>query len=410
MAQAQQTITLFRPLPYQVPIVAALTGDNGYKYVTACLSRRIGKSLTAKNVLLYWALREQCNIGYVVPTGVLARKFLREIVSVLSCTGLVATSNTTDMFIKLTNGSMISFLSAQAADGNRGVGYKYLIYDEAAFIIESTYLSVFKAMELEAAKVFYISTPCGGSGFFYTAFKKGQDKKKYPQYISFRTTLEEANLYDPLTIQDIKDSTPTAIYRQEYMCEFLSGGISCFGDISRFLSAKPFAPTRRLFAGIDFSSTGTDETVLTIVNEGCEMVAQYTYKIGNSQSIDDMAKKLNEWKVCYCLAETNSMGSLSIDYLKKKYHNIEGITTTNSSKREYVENVIYNFQNNIGGLINDAITVQEFNQFVMKYTSTKKVTYTAISDSLHDDRVISYCLACWACSKKNRRGKYNINF
>lgn len=406
---AKTNIKLMKPLWYQLPIIKALE-DSIHKYITACLSRRIGKSLIAKNIAVKWALSEVCTIGYITPTGDLSRKFIRELCAKLSGSGLIANSSLMDKYIQFTNGSIIYFMSAESGDGNRGSGFKYLIYDEAGFIGDDVYMSVFKPMELQAKKVLTISTPNGASGFFYERYSYGTDEnEKYKRYISFTCTLEECGLYDALTISEIKDSTISAIYAQEYLCKFVRGGISCFGDISKLLIEHLAEPTKKLYGGIDFSGDGSDETVLTIVNEHYEMVLQKTYKIGNSDSIDDMAKVLNANNVTYCYAESNSMGSISIDYLKKKFRNVIGVATTNESKRDFVEAVINNFEHNVGGILDEAQTKLQFNSFVMKYTATKKITYGNISDNIHDDRVIAYCLASKACRDKNKVGVYTLN-
>jgi len=398
-------VTLFKPKDYQQPIIAALF-DTFHKYVTACLSRRIGKSLTAKNVMLAWALKEKCTIGYVTPTGDLARKFIKEIVGSLEGSGVVRSSNSVDKFIEFANGSLVYFMAAGAKDNNRGSGFVYMIYDEAAYIPEETYMKVFKPMELQAKKVFCISTPNGAVGFFYRFFQNGNStEKRHCRYISFLTTIEESGLYTEQDIDEIREETTKMVYEQEYLCKFLSGSISAFGDISAFLKCN-FERTERLFAGIDFSGDGTDETVLTITNDRDEMILQRYYKIGNSHSIDCMAKALIEYKVAYCLAELNSMGSISLDYLKKQFKNIEGITTTNESKRDYVENVINNFENGKGGILKDSTTELQFNSFITKLTPTRKITYGNISDNIHDDRVISYCISCWAHRIKGKTGTY----
>lgn len=402
-------ITLMKPLWYQKPIIGALENKE-HKYITACLSRRIGKSMIAKNIAIKWALSDVCSIGYITPTGDLSRKFIRELCTKLSGSSLIIGSSVNDKYIQFVNGSVIYFMSSESGDSNRGNGYKYLIYDEAAFISDNVYMSVFKPMELEAKKVLTISTPNGAMGFFHERYTYGNDKnEKHKRYISFKCTLEECGLYDNETIAEIRDSSTRIIYSQEYLCEFVSGGISCFGDLTNVL-LNTFAPkTEKLFAGIDFSGDGSDETILTIVNDKYEMVFQKCYQIGNSQSIEDMAKILNEYRVSFCYGESNSMGSISIDFMKKTYKNIEGYATTNESKREYVEFVINNFEHKIGGIIDNEGTKLQFNSFVMKYTPSKKITYSNISDNIHDDRVISYCLACLACRNKTKKGIYTIN-
>ena len=91
-------IVLPKLLWYQEPVVKALE-DNLHKYVTFLASRRIGKSLVAKSMAIRWCLSERCNVGFVVPVGDLARKFIKEIVETLKGSGAVVGSNTVDKFV-----------------------------------------------------------------------------------------------------------------------------------------------------------------------------------------------------------------------------------------------------------------------------------------------------------------------
>ncbi len=401
-----RVVTLFTPKEYQKPIIESLFNAQ-IKYTICCMSRRIGKSLTAKNVVLYWLLNRKCSVGYITPTSDLSRKFIKEMVTILEDSGLVKSSNTVDKFITFFNGSIIYFMSAEGRDNNRGSGFDYLVFDEAAFISTDTYLKVFKPMELQAKKVLMISTPNGSSGFFYEAFDKGQNSGY--RYRSFKTTLDECGLYDDETVEEIKQGTTRAIYAQEYNCEFVSDDVSAFGNFTAMVAEEYFTPTERLFAGIDFSGDGANNTVLTIVNERCEMVSQHVFAKGDSKSIDDMARILNAHNVAHCFAETNSMGAISIDYLRKQFRRVEGIATTNTSKRAYVENTILNFEQGIGGIVDKNSTVLEFSNFTMKRTSGGNITYGGLSETINDDTVISYCLACWSVRIKGKRGKYTLS-
>ena len=179
-----QTILLPKMLWYQEPVLKALT-DKTTKYIIWNASRRIGKSLLAKSVCIHWALSSRCNISYVLPTGDLCRKFLKEIVEALQGSGAVIASNTMDKFITFANGSNIYFHSSESF--SRGTGAKYLVFDECAFIDTDTYTAVFKPMELQAEKVYMCSTPNGVGGAFYDYYNKGKTVTK--PFKAFATTL-----------------------------------------------------------------------------------------------------------------------------------------------------------------------------------------------------------------------------
>ena len=292
-------IVLPKLLWYQEPVVKALE-DNLHKYVTFLASRRIGKSLVAKSMAIRWCLSERCNVGFVVPVGDLARKFIKEIVETLKGSGAVVGSNTVDKFVQFANGSLLYFHALDAF--SRGAGnYKYMIFDECAFLTDETFNAVFKPMTLESKKVYFCSTPNGIGGVFYDNYNRGCSGVSNPRYISFKCTLEESGLYSDEDVQEIKDTTPRAIYEQEYCCKFLSGGISAFGDITPRLVNEDTtrAKYKRLYGGIDFSGAqgSNDSTVLTIVNEDGEEIFMKMWPSGNVSTMREIAQILKSWGV-----------------------------------------------------------------------------------------------------------------
>lgn len=403
-------IVLPRLLWYQKPVVDALEAKR-YKYVTFLASRRIGKSLIAKCMAIRWCLSSRCNVGFIVPVGDLARKFIKEIVELLKGSGAIVGSNTVDKFIQFVNGSLLYFHALDAF--SRGAGnYKYMIFDECAFLTDDTFNAVFKPMTLEAKKVYFCSTPNGVGGVFYDAYNRGCSGSANPRYISYKCTLEESGLYAPEEVQEIKDSTPAAIYEQEYCCKFLSGGISAFGDISeRLVKGETFVHGQRLYGGIDFSGAkGTnDSTVLTIVNEDGECVLMQSWRSGDVQTMKDIASILKAHNVRMTYAEENSIGAISIELIKQEWRKVTPFVTSNTSKREIVENVIVMFQNGRGTLPDTDEVRSQFGSFVQTRTAGGKITYNNLRDDIHDDIVISYCLAQYARKQGEQRGSYVIS-
>ena len=404
-------IVLPKLLWYQEPVVKALE-DNLHKYVTFLASRRIGKSLVAKSMAIRWCLSERCNVGFVVPVGDLARKFIKEIVETLKGSGAVVGSNTVDKFVQFANGSLLYFHALDAF--SRGAGnYKYMIFDECAFLTDETFNAVFKPMTLESKKVYFCSTPNGIGGVFYDNYNRGCSGVSNPRYISFKCTLEESGLYSDEDVQEIKDTTPRAIYEQEYCCKFLSGGISAFGDITPRLVNEDTtrAKYKRLYGGIDFSGAqgSNDSTVITIVNEDGEEIFMKMWPSGNVSTMREIAQILKSWGVRMTYAEENSIGAINIELLKQDWKKITPFVTSNTSKRDIVENVIVMFEKGKGTLFDRPEVRTQFSSFIQDKTKGGKITYHNVRDDIHDDIVISYCLAQYARKMGEKRGKYNIS-
>ena len=73
--------------------------------------------------------------------------------------------------------------------------------------------------------------------------------------------------------------------------------------------------------------------------------------------------------------------------------------TTNSSKREVIEQMQVEIANQAFTLLDENMLKTEFASFVMKSTKSGLITYENMSDNLHDDIVISVALARWAARK-----------
>ena len=202
---AERKIEFPSLLYYQKPVVKALENKSA-KYVTFLASRRIGKSLIAKCMAVKWCLSEnRINVGFIVPTGTLAVLFIKEIVQNLQGSGAILASNVVQKTIQFVNGSGLYFHSAEA--WGRGAGnYKYLIFDECAFLDEETYNSIFQPWTLEAKKIYFCSTPCGVGGVFYDMYHKGLTGNR--RYQSFSCTLEDSGIYDTQNTLELQESTP----------------------------------------------------------------------------------------------------------------------------------------------------------------------------------------------------------
>lgn len=392
---------------YQDEVAQALESKrkDAPKYITWLASRRIGKSVLCKCIAVKWCLDKKQNVGYVVPTSALARDFLREILTEIKGTGLVLSSNVIDGYILFANGSVLRFLSAEGFQ--RGLTFHKMIIDEASFLDTQNYLETFVPMQVNCDRVVMVSTPMGVGGAFYDNYQRGLTNDKH--YKSFKTTIYESGLYQDEEIEVLKKSMPDAAFSQEFLCEFLSGGISAFGQhyLDRLTNeTKP--KTKKLFAGIDFSGakdTGTDETVLFIVNENYETVFFKTWAHGDFKTLNEIGEILKAWGVTCAYGEENSIGMLAIEQIKKIYRGIVGWQQTNTNKRYIVDNVITNFEQGKGSIPDTPSVKLQFGNFVRKQLKTTW-TYENLNTHVHDDIVIAYCLACAACKANMKKGNY----
>lgn len=296
---------------------------NNNKISIALCSRQIGKSTLAKYLVLCWLFESNKDIGYITPTLKLAKKFYQDLMDIIP-SSLLRVSNGTDLVIKSITGSTLSFSSAEQSNKIRGNTFNYLLLDEFAFMKDSSKLwnGILKpTIKNKGEKVLFISTP-NGKNYFYEL------TKIYP-------TIKRTIYDDPFisNIDSIRSETPEYLFRQEYLCEFIEGNESIFTNFE----CQPTLLSGSLYCGIDFSSIGKDETILTYIDKSYNVEQELI-----SGSIDEKYSKIVESfkrrNPIFILGEKNSIGEVMINDINKlSKYKINRFLTTKDSKAKLVK-------------------------------------------------------------------------
>lgn len=379
------------------------------KYILAAMSRQIGKSVLCKVLCTKWLLEPNKEIGYLTPALKLSKKFFNDLTSVIP-ESLLVKSNASDLVIQSVTGSTLYFYSAEQGNRIRGNTFDYLILDEAAFYKEDDganhiwYSILQPTIKVKGKKIIMVSTPNGCQGFWYDLIQRAI--KGQPGYAYIKRTIYDDSMCND--IEEIKDSTPDLMWRQEYLVEFIAGANSfftsyhnCYDDTMQFNWNQP------LWAGIDWSSTGKDETIVTFIN-GLNQVIQYNIEGDLDDKYRLIANLINSHSLKGIYAEDNSIGSVMINELKKllKQKNIlKSFTTTNDSKTEIVTELALAFEKN-ELTYNDLQLDRQLGAFGYSISKSKKLTFEGKGE--HDDRVMSLALALKA--KKDLIGYSASNF
>ena len=364
------------------------------KFVFAAMSRQIGKSVLCKVLCTKWLLEPNKEIGYITPSLKLAKKFFNDLTGIIP-ESLLVKSNASDLILQSITGSTLYFYSAEQGNRIRGVTFDYLVLDEAAFYKEDTganhiwYSILQPTIKVKGKKIVMVSTPNGQSGFWYDLIQKALKGQKGYAYIK-RTIYDDSMCTD---IEEIKNSTPDLMFRQEFLCEFIAGANSfftgyhnCYDDTMTFNWDQP------LWAGIDWSSTGKDETIVTFIN-GLNQIIQYNIEGDLDSKYSQIASILNKYSLKGVYAEDNSIGSVMINELKKQMRQknvLKPFTTTNDSKTEIVTELALSLEKE-ELTYNDLQLDRQLGAFGYSVSKTKKLTFEGKGD--HDDRVMSLAMA-----------------
>lgn len=406
------------------------------KELVLAWSRQSGKSVFLEFCCIYFLLKKWANIGYITPQFAHSRKVYSDIIKILEPTGLIKTANASTLQIELINGNRLSFFSAESPTAIRGNSFRGLVVaDEAAFINDTTSdgQDFFNSILMPTCKSYkpkliYASTPLAKSGTFYTKFMRGQEGHPHTEtpnkVYSIKATIYDDSLITEEEIEEIKNSIPEASFKREFMVEFMDNAMSAFTDYTdKFTLKKPIDFNQALWAAIDFSSVGTDKTIITLQNQNNDT---WQYEIAGSldtkyNKLSEIINKCKKLIICYC--ESNGVGEPMINSLKKLVRNKSKLiefTTTNETKQNQVsllqallDKDMVHFEEKNNALKN------QFDTFGYAISKTKKITYAALSGH-NDDRVLSLMICTqaredyqWSNGNnivfiKNKQPKYNM--
>ena len=243
------------PLPSQIALINAVNNPK-YRFVTASLSRRQGKTYIANIVGQLVSLVPGSNILIMSPNYSLSQisfDLQRNLIKHFDLE--VKRDNAKDKVIELTNGSTIRMGSVNQVDSCVGRSYDLIIFDEAALTDgeEAFNVSLRPTLDKDNSKAIFISTPRGRNNWFAKFFERGfQDD--YPEWVSIRATYLDNPRMSPSDIEEARKSMSSAEFKQEYEADFntYEGQIwnfnaeDCIADLSEFDTTG-----MDIFAGLD---------------------------------------------------------------------------------------------------------------------------------------------------------------
>ena len=410
----------FKPKKGQQKIINACVTHWKTKSVIINIFRQYGKSFVMRYVVLKYLSEENVTIGYLTPTNRLGKEFYQKMLEIIP-SSLIKQKNGTDLQITLVNNARILFFSIESINTVRGFTLTYLIWDEVAHSREylpdgsHVYYNVLAPLlDARGRKLILISTPNGAQGFFYEKYLEAiKDPERVDiEYIEVKCTDDETKT--PEWIEEKKKSMPALQFQQEYMCQFLENGASYFTSYVKHFSEEIYNWNCKLWVGVDFSSVGDDETIVTFENEYGQ-VWQEKIMGELDEKYMKMASILNKQvkNIQYCYFESNSIGEPMANSIKKLLapslvRKIDMKYTSNKSKTEYIELLAYDIeQGNLHFMTEDDELKSEFSTFSYSVSKTGKITFGALY-GYHDDRIISLALANLCRKEKGNTSKEYI--
>ena len=209
------------PLPSQMAIINAIN-NNKYRFVTAAISRRQGKTYIANIIGQLVSLVPGSHILIMSPNYALSQisfDLQRQLIKHFDLE--VAKDNAKDKVIELTNGSTIRMGSVNQVDSCVGRSYDLIIFDEAALADgkEAFNVALRPTLDKDNSKALFISTPRGKNNWFAEFFNRGFTDE-FPEWASIRATYKDNPRMSESDITEARKSMSEAEFKQEYEADF----------------------------------------------------------------------------------------------------------------------------------------------------------------------------------------------
>ena len=307
--------------------------------------RQVGCSFTFAQILFYVAInRPRSTSIYITTTNSAARKFFTDMGEFCKESSLVS-MNGSLLEMTFWNGSIIYFKSSESQ--LRGISCKrggIMVVDECAFLKSDIWTSILPFTTVSKANTLIASTPWTKRGMYYTFYERALSGDPGYHLIDTRDYDLSYFISEDQREEYKKILSPQA-FRTEIDGEFMDSTSGVFGDYqSIYVEPEDKDP---VYCGIDFSvSVGGDDTVLTGFNKSKQQcLLYYDNSIADPvQRAEKLADIINSYpSIKKVVCETNSMGSTFISILRRKLKRpniLEEFTTTNSTKKDIIENLV----------------------------------------------------------------------
>jgi hypothetical protein len=213
------------PCRPQYAILNAVNSPD-YRFITACVSRRVGKTYIANIICQLTALIPGTTCLIIAPDYTLASiswDLQRQLLDLFDVERV--RDNAKDRVIELANGSMIRIASVSRVDSAVGRSYDLIIFDEAALNDDGGVafnINLRPTLDKDNSKCIFISTP-RGDNWFKEFYDRGfSSLPEHSGWVSIHADYKENPRASEKDIAEARATLSHAEFEQEYMANFVT--------------------------------------------------------------------------------------------------------------------------------------------------------------------------------------------
>jgi hypothetical protein len=178
--------------------------------------RQSGKSTLAAVCAVHTAIYHPRSTTLIVaPALRQAQELLRVVTTVFAAIDRPFEDEESTLTLKLSNGSRVVTVPADATTSRGWSGVKLLIFDESAGIPDDTYSAMTPFVAVSRGRILALSTPLGKRGWWYNA-----SLSKNWHVTTVRVT-DDGKHIEPAYLEEQRAEHGELHYRSEWLCEFV---------------------------------------------------------------------------------------------------------------------------------------------------------------------------------------------
>lgn len=256
------------PNKVQIQIINQLN-DPRCRYLTCCVSRRVGKSFIQYTCAFLKLLEPGASVLVMQPNYSIANIGWDEIKKLLKGSGVeTVKENAKDKEIELENGSFFKLGSVNRADSVVGRSYDLVIYEEAQIDRrggDTFDVQIGPMLDKLNSKQLFISTP-RGDNWFRTFYDRGVSQE-LSRWASIHGTYRDNPRVPESVIEEARRTCSPQKFRQEYEADFdvfETQIFTCFDQERHVVNNTPvFDGTFEFIMGVDHGYS--DSTAASIL-------------------------------------------------------------------------------------------------------------------------------------------------